>query len=83
MLAHDSKGAMNPDDAINLHVDSREVGFAAGAYNDIPKFLQTLPGVAFDTEARNIDLINGGNAMENLNQKPRTLCCRQELQSAC
>ncbi len=66
VLAHDDKAATHPDDGVSLLVEGREVGLAAGAYNDIPKFLQTLPGVAFDTDSRNTYMVNGGNAMENL-----------------
>jgi hypothetical protein len=66
VLAHESKPVTHPDDGVSLRVNSREVNLTAGAYNDIPKFLQTLPGVAFDTDSRNTYLVNGGNAMENL-----------------
>ena len=66
VLAKDSKPLTQQDDGISLHIESKEVSRTAGAYNDIPRFLQTLPGVMFNTDSRNTYLVNGGNAMENL-----------------
>ncbi|SNT43370.1 Outer membrane receptor proteins, mostly Fe transport [Granulicella rosea] len=61
----DDVHAQSPDEGVALHATAQEVSLAAGAYNDVPRYLQTMPGVSFDTDARNTYLVNGGNAMEN------------------
>jgi hypothetical protein len=57
---------LQPDDAITTPVTADQIATTPGAYNDIPRFLQTLPGVTFDNDARNSYLVNGGNPLENL-----------------
>lgn len=54
------------DDALTTNIFRDQIQSTAGAYSDIPRFLQTLPGVMFDTDARNTYLVNGGNPLENL-----------------
>ena len=54
------------DDAITTTIARDLVQVTPGAYSDIPRFLQTLPGVTYDTDARNTYLVNGGNPLENL-----------------
>jgi hypothetical protein len=54
------------DDAITTSIQRDLIQVTPGAYQDIPRFLQTLPGVTYDTDARNTYLVNGGNPLENL-----------------
>jgi hypothetical protein len=54
------------DDTITTTVFRDFIQSTPGAYQDIPRFLQTLPGVTYDTDARNTYLVNGGNPLENL-----------------
>jgi hypothetical protein len=54
------------DDAITTTISRDLVQVTPGAYSDIPRFLQTLPGVTYDTDSRNTYLVNGGNPLENL-----------------
>jgi len=57
---------LQTDDAITNTISRDLVQATPGAYSDIPRFLQTLPGVTYDTDARNTYLVNGGNPLENL-----------------
>lgn len=66
VLTNDSKPRTPQDDGISLNIESKAVSQAAGAYNDIPRFMQTLSGVISGTDSRNTYMVNGGNAIENL-----------------
>ena len=57
---------VQPDDALTTAISRDQIHTTAGAYSDIPRFLQTLPGVMYDTDARNTYLVNGGNPLENI-----------------
>jgi hypothetical protein len=61
-----SAPVVQTDDAITTTFFRDFIQSTPGAYQDIPRFLQTLPGVTYDTDARNTYLVNGGNPLENL-----------------
>lgn len=54
------------DDSFTNTISRDLIQVTPGAYSDIPRFLQTLPGVTYDTDSRNTYLVNGGNPLENL-----------------
>ncbi len=66
VVTEDSKPQINPDDGLSRLIKSNDIKVTAGAYNDIPRFLQTLPGVVFTNDSRNTYLVHGGNDTENL-----------------
>ena len=57
---------VQPDRELAKTASGAEVTATAGTYGDIPRYVQTLPGVSFDSDARNGYLVNGGNPLENL-----------------
>jgi hypothetical protein len=38
----------------------------SGAYSDIPRYVQTMPGVSADSNQRNTYMVRGGNTNESL-----------------
>lgn len=49
-----------------FHTTAAEVTSSAGTFGDFSRYLQTFPGVVFDTDESNDILVRGGNPLENL-----------------
>lgn len=50
----------------SFHVTSQEIEKAAGTFGDLSRYLQLLPGVAFNSDESDDVLVRGGNPIENL-----------------
>jgi outer membrane receptor protein involved in Fe transport len=51
---------------VPLHATAAEVISSAGTFGDFSRYIQTFPGVAFDTDESDDILVRGGNPIENL-----------------
>ena len=47
-------------------ITPKEVETSAGTFGDLPRFIQTMPGVVSDNDERNDFLVRGGNPSEDL-----------------
>lgn len=63
-----------PDQVMITSQTRAVIRSAAGAYSDVPRYLQMLPGVAFDNDARNSFLVRGGNPSENYLSSTALMC---------
>ncbi len=57
---------LQPDHFTGFVSSASEVDAMPGAYSDVPRYVQTMPGVAADSDARNSYMVRGGNPVENL-----------------
>ena len=63
---HSEERELETDQPEPFAAGSQEVLSTAGAYGDISRFLQTLPGVVASSDLTNDVLVRGGHPMENL-----------------
>jgi hypothetical protein len=57
---------LQPDHLLSFISTAADVEAMPGAYSDVPRYVQTMPGVAADNDSRNTYLVRGGNPDENL-----------------
>jgi outer membrane receptor protein involved in Fe transport len=57
---------IQPDHLTSTISSTAEIEAMPGAYSDIPRYVQTLPGVSADSDQRNTYMVRGGNPNENL-----------------
>lgn len=50
----------------SFHASAQIIEDSAGTYGDLSRYLQLLPGVAFNSDESNDVLVRGGNPIENL-----------------
>jgi hypothetical protein len=58
--------SIDSNDPVPLHATAAEILSSAGTYGDFSRYLQTFPGVVFNTDESNDILVRGGNPLENL-----------------
>ena len=55
-----------PEPVSTVTTTGQKILESAGTFQDLPRFLQTLPGVVGGSDIQNAMVVRGGNSMENL-----------------
>jgi hypothetical protein len=57
---------LQPDHLTSFISSTAQIEAMPGTYSDIPRYVQTMPGVSADSDQRNTYMVRGGNPNENL-----------------
>jgi hypothetical protein len=58
--------ALTPQPVSTVEMTGAQILKSAGTFGDLPRFLQTLPGLIGGSDAQNASFVRGGNSFENL-----------------
>jgi hypothetical protein len=58
--------ALEPQPISSVEFTGKQILQSAGTFGDLPRYLQTLPGLIGGSDAQNASFVRGGNSFENL-----------------